>query len=138
MDSDSENEYDQEDEYDEEEEHFLDIGDGDDDGEEEAGEEEEEEEDDEGDNDGDDEEEDSARIDPSSAGLKRFRKMKALVLSKYASVWDTTEILGWKAYRKGDARAGTCNLCWTDSAVSMSQIMKMKRMHAGSHLDPNK
>ena len=128
MDSDSDNEYEEDEEYDDEE-HFLDS----DNGEEEAGEEEEEEGEEEEGEEEEEESEEPSEIDPSSSGLKRFRKMKALVLSKYNSVWDTTELLGWKAYGKGDARRGACNLCWTDSAVGMNQVMKMGRMQKINH-----
>ena len=127
----SENEY--EEEEDDEEEHFLDDDeeaeseDEDDDEGEEAeseGEEEEEEE---------EEEKKGSVIDPTSAGLKRFRKMKALIKSKYSSVWDTCELLGWKAYSRDQVKRGACNLCWTDSGVTMNMIMKMGRMQKINH-----
>ena len=99
MDSDSDNEYEEDEEYDDEE-HFLDS----DNGEEEAGEEEEEEGEEEEGEEEEEESEEPSEIDPSSSGLKRFRKMKALVLSKYNSVW--TRPSCWAGKHTGRATPG--------------------------------
>ena len=122
--SDEESEYEEEEEDEEEESHFLD---GEEEEEEDEGEEEED----------DDEEEDDSEAPPTpsshAAYFTRHRKVNALLLSKYDSVWQTTRNLGWKPFGKDQVKKGRCQLCWSDKQVSMKQVMKLNSMQKINH-----
>ena len=65
--------------------------------------------------------------------LRRQRKLRALLLSKYDAVWSQTEALGWTPF---DAESEeTCNyhVCWSDTSVALERIMKMNRMQKINH-----
>ena len=113
------------------------YSDGDDDEEVEYEEEGEEDEEDGGEGEEEEEEEeDSAAVasDRSSRLRRRRKGFKALLLTKYDSVWQTTKLLGWKAFSGDDAPGkGRCNLCWTDRAVTSSRIMRMGRLQKINH-----
>ena len=114
---------------------------GEEDGEEEDGEEGEEEGEGEG-----EEEEEVAVVEPVAAASpspnktrpskhKRQRKLVALLLSKYDSVWSTTEELGWTPHAAdAEEEVGKkYHVCWSDTSVSLERIMKMGRMQKINH-----
>ena len=123
-----EDEYEDEDEEDEEDDEDDEYED-DEDGEDGEGEEEGEEDEDE-----DEGEDASASTQASSSRQKRKRNIKALVLSKYDSVWETTKSLGWRPYTGSENPGrGRCQLCWTDRAVTNKRVGQLGRMQKINH-----
>ena len=67
------------------------------------------------------------------ARLRRHRKLRALLLSKYDAVWSQVEALGWRAY-DADREAGcNYNVCWSDTSVALERIMRMGRLQKINH-----
>ena len=66
---------------------------------------------------------------------RRQRKLSSLLLSKYDSVWHTTEVLGWQAYAADEEEKckATYNVCWSDTSVALERIMKMGRLQKINH-----
>ena len=72
----------------------------------------------------------------SASMLKRHRKLRVLLLTKYESVRRTSERLGWRSFEATDLKrrkVATFNVCWTDSSVTLARIMKLRRMQKVNH-----
>ena len=115
-----------------------------------ARDEDEEEDDEEGDDEEEAEEEEAEEYDESEdsvpaytanlpATMKRHRRLKALLLSKYDSVRKTTELLGWRSFYPEDCTAGSglsrrsFHVCWSDSSVTPNRVSKLGRMQKINH-----
>ena len=70
---------------------------------------------------------------PKGAVFKRHTKLRALLLSKYDVVWDTTQLLGWKAYDAEHEQGCKYNMCWSDTSVALERIMRMGRLQKINH-----
>ena len=66
--------------------------------------------------------------------LRRTKKLKALLLSKYESVLNATEALGWTVLDTEEyEETHQWNVCWSDVSVSLERIMRMGRMQKINH-----
>ena len=122
-----------------------DEDDEDDEGEDDEDEDEEEDEEDEEEEQGEEEEEEAeeelGEVSPSVATgspsrpskFRRYRRLKALLLSKYDSVWNTTKVLGWDPHAADDEEANHYNVCWSDTSVTLERIMRMGRLQKINH-----
>ena len=71
--------------------------------------------------------------DKKNSRLRRQRKLRALLLSKYDSVWSQTEALGWSPMDSENEQANTYNVCWSDTSVALERIMRMGRLQKINH-----
>jgi hypothetical protein len=67
--------------------------------------------------------------------LRRTKKLRALLLSKYDSVLEQAEGLGWTTMyaETGEDEPTDYNICWSDTSVSNERVMKMGRMQKVNH-----
>ena len=66
--------------------------------------------------------------------LRRAKKLKALLLSKYDAVLSQTEELGWSVLETEQyEETHQWNVCWSDVSVSLERIMRMGRLQKINH-----
>ena len=71
--------------------------------------------------------------------MQTWRLQGSSVRAASRSVRKTTELLGWNAFVPEDCTAGSglsrraFNVCWCDSSVTQSRVMKMGRMQKINH-----
>ena len=65
--------------------------------------------------------------------LRRHKKLRALLLSKYDAVWSQTEAMGWTAFDAEHEEGCDYNVCWSDTSVALERIMKMGRLQKINH-----
>ncbi len=68
-----------------------------------------------------------------SADLRRTRRLKALLLSRYDSVSSAALSLGWTVYHPSDAQGADWHVCWSDNSVALERIMRMGRLQKINH-----
>lgn len=68
------------------------------------------------------------------ADLRRTRRLKALLLSKYDEVWAQSEGMGWALCEaEWDEEPTDWNICWSDTSVALERIMRMGRIQKINH-----
>lgn len=74
------------------------------------------------------------------AKLRRQRKLRALLLSKYDAVWSQTQALGWTPLDEKEvevaeaaARSSDWHVTWSDNSVGFERIMRMGRLQKVNH-----
>eukprot|EP00962_Isochrysis_galbana_P034853 scaffold11875_cov132-Isochrysis_galbana.AAC.10 len=67
--------------------------------------------------------------------LRRTKKLRALLLSKYAEVSGQAEAMGWTtvSVALGEEEPVDYNVCWSDTSVSLERVMRMSRMQRINH-----
>ena len=69
----------------------------------------------------------------SKHDLRRTRRIKWMSLTKYDSVWSTTEKLGWTPVEAEQEDSHDWNVCWSDTSVAMERIMRLGRLQKINH-----
>jgi len=69
------------------------------------------------------------------ADLRRTRRLRALLLSKYEEVRGQAEGMSWSitVATPGEDEPVHYNVCWSDTSVSLERIMRMSRMQRINH-----
>ena len=74
-----------------------------------------------------------AAVAKSGPDLRRVKKLRGLLLTKYESVTDTAEELKWTALGPEDEEANDWHVTWLDTSVSFERIKKMGRLQKINH-----
>ncbi|KAL3924027.1 MAG: hypothetical protein SGPRY_004042 [Prymnesium sp.] len=76
----------------------------------------------------------SPKKDKREASLRRVKKLKALLLSKYASVLSATASLGWTVLEAEEfEESHAWHVCWSDVSVSLERVMRLARTQKINH-----
>ena len=76
------------------------------------------------------------------AKLRRHKKLRALLLSKYDAVWSQAQALGWTPLDEreveaveedGGKKSNDWNITWSDNSVGFERIMRMNRLQKVNH-----
>ena len=72
---------------------------------------------------------------PRPSKHKRQRKLVSLLLSKYDSVWEAAENMGWQTFGadQDEGPGGKYSVCWSDTSVSLERVMRMGRLQKINH-----
>ena len=67
--------------------------------------------------------------------LRRMRKLRCLLLSKYEEVWAQAEGLGWTPleFDEGQPEPTNYHICWSDNSVTLERVMKMGKLQRINH-----
>ena len=74
-----------------------------------------------------------AVVAKSGPDLRRVKKLRGLLLTKYESVTDTAEELKWTALGPEHEEANDWHVTWLDTSVSFERIKKMGRLQKINH-----
>ena len=69
-----------------------------------------------------------AAVAKAGPDLRRVKKLRGLLLTKYESVIDTAEELKWTPLGPEDEEANDWHVTWIDTSVSFERIKKMGRL----------
>ena len=77
----------------------------------------------------------AAAARPTSRGfdLRRVKKLRGLLLTKYHSVVDTAVSLKWVALGPEDEEANDWHVTWLDTSVSFERVQRMGRLQKINH-----
>ena len=72
---------------------------------------------------------------PRPSKHKRQRKLVSLLLSKYDSVWEAAENMGWQTFGadREEGSGGKYDICWSDTSVSLERVMCLGRSQKINH-----
>ena len=74
-----------------------------------------------------------AAVAKAGPDLRRVKKLRGLLLTKYESVTDTAEELKWTALGPEHEEANDWHVTWLDTSVSFERIKKMGRLQKINH-----
>ena len=74
-----------------------------------------------------------AAVVKAGPDLRRVKKLRGLLLTKYESVIDTAEELKWTPLGPEDEEANDWHVTWIDTSVSFERIKKMGRLQKINH-----
>lgn len=69
----------------------------------------------------------------SGPDLRRVKKLRGLMLTKYESVVDTAELLKWTPLGPEHEEANDWHVTWLDTSVSFERIKKLGRLQKINH-----
>ena len=69
----------------------------------------------------------------SGPDLRRVKKLRGLMLTKYESVLSTAEAMRWTALPPEEEEANDWHVTWSDTSVSFERVSKMSRMQKINH-----